>query len=311
MKRIPLFTIIFIIFFPLSGNIFAQPGIQTGLNEKEPLKRHIGAPFYPGAVYIRTTTGLDPYYETAEYITADNISAATVFFEEKLSEKHEITYEDKDNYMVIFLLKTWSSFPDKPPKEALEQLDHEPNVQLREFHEDRYTPLIQHFERKPDGKRKAAALREGHTLILYTYRISEVDRSADMLIGAWMESDRDLQKYWGSILEFMPNGTYKFTFTEPNLKYMAQKYAGTGPFKDMESSEVLKILFKKNPETGTYAITKNVISLKSPDPVDGQFMKNGLAGISSASLVLELVNNPKMVFVKLHKNKVEPRKRMK
>ncbi|MDO8643432.1 MAG: hypothetical protein Q7S00_00505, partial [bacterium] len=144
----------------------------------------------------------------------------------------------------------------------------------------------------------------------YTYRISEVDRSTSRLIGVWRESDRDLQKYWGSILEFRPNGTYKFTFTKENLKAMAEQYVGRGPFKDMGSEEVQKILSMKNPETGTFAITKNVISLESSNPVDGGRMKNGLANIGNASLLLELVNKPKMAFVRLHENKFEhPKKR--
>ncbi|MFA6471983.1 MAG: hypothetical protein WCU00_08080 [Candidatus Latescibacterota bacterium] len=302
MKHIASFILVFAFF----GITYAQPGIQSGLNEKEPAKRHLGAPLYPRAVYIRTTHGLDPYHETAEYVTVDDTSTVIGFFETRLHEKREITYEDKDTYLVIFLLKTWSSFPDSPPKEALTMLEREPNVQLRAFDANKYKPLIEFFDRRPERKARAEALRDGRTMILYTYRISEVDRSPGKLIGAWRESDRDLRKYWGSVLEFMPNGFYKHTFTEENLKAMAEQYAGTGPFKGMGSEVVKKILSSKNPETGTYAITKNVISLESSNPVDGERMKNGLSNIGNASLLLELVNKPKMVFVRLHDNRPEP-----
>ncbi|MDP2983462.1 MAG: hypothetical protein Q8O92_09045 [Candidatus Latescibacter sp.] len=306
MKRIVFFSIILLMFL---GNVYAQSGLQSGLNEKEPAKRQLGAPLYPRTVFIRTTAGLDPYYETAEYITSDDVSTVLGYFETRLPKKREIIYEDKDTYLVIFLLKTWSPFPDRPPKEALSQLEREPNVQLREFHEGPYAPLIEYFDRKPGGKPKADALREGRTMILYTYRISEVDRSKSRLIGAWKESDRDLAYYWGSILEFRTNGTYKFTFTEQNLKAMAQILAGREPFKDMGSDAVQKILAGKNPETGAFAITKNVISLESPNPVDGVQKKNGLASIGNASLSLELVNKPKLVFVRVPESKPAPGKK--
>jgi hypothetical protein len=131
-----------------------------------------------------------------------------------------------------------------------------------------------------------------------------VDMSTSKLIGAWRESDRDLAKYCGSILEFRANGTYKLTFTEQNLKVIAQKLAGKEPFKDMDSDAVQKILARKNPETGTFAITKNVISLESSNPVEGEQKKNGLASIGNASLLLELVNTPKMVFVRVRESRV-------
>jgi hypothetical protein len=299
--------IVFFIFLSLfAGNVFAQSGIESGLNEKEPSKRLLGAPLYPRAVYIRTISGLDPYYETAEYITGDTMDTVLGYFETRIPEKREITYEDKDNYIIIFLLKTWSPFPDKPPKEALNQLEHEPNLQLREFREGPYAPLIEYFYRKPGGKPKADALKDGRIMILYTYRISEVDRSASRLIGQWKESDRDLPNYWGSVLEFRPNGAYTITYTEQNLKGLSKIFAGKGPFRDLGAEVVYKILAGKNPETGAFAITKNVISMESKNPVDGNPWKNGLATIANASLSLELVNMPKMVYVRLPGSKPPP-----
>jgi hypothetical protein len=77
----------------------------------------------------------------------------------------------------------------------------------------------------------------------------------------------------------------------------------------MDARAVFRMLSGKNPETGTYAITKNVISMESPNPVDGIHRKNGLATISNASMSLELVNMPKMVYVRIPEHRPEHGKR--
>ena len=78
---------------------------QTGLNEKEPSRSQLGAPLYPGAVYIRTISGFDPYHTTAEYVTPDDMKTVLAFFERKLPEKRMFDYQDRRTYLFGFLLK--------------------------------------------------------------------------------------------------------------------------------------------------------------------------------------------------------------
>jgi hypothetical protein len=185
--------------------------------------------------------------------------------------------------MFGFLLKTWSKFPGKPKKDILHLLESEPNVQLVEYDSDSYTTLINYFDRKPEGKVKALALMNGRIMIRYTYRRSEDNPAAKKIIGLWRNTDRDQQKYYGSMLEFRPDGTYVFTFTDNNLKAMGK----TGsPNKS---------------EAGTYAILSTLISLKTNAPLAGEARKSGIASVRSVSLSLELINWPRLTFIRVAK----------
>jgi len=59
-----------------------------------------------------------------------------------------------------------------------------------------------------------------------------------------------------------------------------------------------------NPETGNYAIMSAFISLKTDKPLAGEARKSGMAAVGSASLSLELINWPRLTFVRI---KVTPR----
>jgi hypothetical protein len=268
-------TLIAGILLLLAGAAYSQ-----GFDQREPARSQLGAPFYPGAVYVRTVqSNLDQYHTTAEYVTDDKLDTAVAFFERKLAEKREVIYEDKETYLVAFLLVTWSKVPGTPKKSDLDLLDKEPTVQVRAYDSDKYRPLIDYFFRKPDGKKKVQALENGRTLIRYTFRKSDEDVSGKKIVGVWRESDRDMPQFFGSVIEFRADDTYTFTFTAANMK--ARGKSGASYL-----------------EKGKYAILDNVISLESGNPLEGQGNRSGMATVGAASLSIELVNKPRMTFLR-------------
>ena len=274
MKKIALFAAFFLI---TTGVGYSQ----SGLNEKEPERRQLGAYLYPGSVYIRTITGLDMYHETAEYITSADIKKVIEYFDRKMPEKRTFIFEDRQEYIYGFLLRTWTRFPENPDRDDLRRLDGEPNVQVTEYDPGRYATLISFFERKPDGKVKADALNNGNTMIRYTYRVEEVDRTAKRVVGVWRQTDRDQPAFLMSILEMRPDGTYRVSFTENNISH----HGRPGP--------------SPRSETGRYAVTGNVISFSTERPAFGGGRKSGIVTVGHASLSLELVGMPRLTFVRM------------
>lgn len=265
----------------LTGAAYAQ-----GFDEREPSRNQLGAPLYPGAVYLRTVqSNLDQYHTTAEYITDDKIETAVSFFERKLPEKREVFYEDKDTYLVAFLLVTWSKVPGTPKKSDLDLLDKEPSVQLRTYDSGKYGTLIDYFIHKPDGKKKVLALDNGHTLIRYTFTKNEEDVSGKKIVGTWRGTDRDMPRYFGSVIEFRPDGTYAHTFTAANLKARGKSGA----------------LYT---EKGKYAILDTIISLESANPLDGPNNRSGMAAVGAASLSIQLANSPRITYLRMHGERI-------
>jgi len=262
--------------------MFAVQANSQGLSEKEPSRNLLGAPTYPGAVFIRTVTGLDPYHETAEYITRDTIETVLAFFERKLPEKRQIFFEDKNLYMVAFLMKTWSKLPGNPKKDDLELLEKEPNLRVHTFDSTQYGTLIEYFRERPNGKVKADALENGKTMISYTYRLSEDETYGKNIIGAWKNVDRSLTGYYGSMAEFRENGTYTLTLTDENIKAI----------KNESGAKI---------ETGTYVVMNNTISLQSQNPVRGDTKKSGIINVGRASLSMELIGLPRLTFIRVRK----------
>ncbi len=260
--------------------LIAGAAYSQGFDEREPARSQLGAPLYPGAVYIRTVqSSLDQYHTTAEYVTDDKLDTAVAYFERKLGEKREVIYEDKDNYLVAFLLVTWSKMPGTPKKSDLDLLEKEPCVQVWEYDSGKYRTLTNYFVGKPGGNKKVVALENGRTLIRYTYRKSEENVSEKKIVGVWRETDRDMPQFHGSVIEFRADGSYTHTFTGANLKARGK----TG------SSYV---------EKGKYAVLDNVISLESGNPLEGTGNRSGMVNVGTASLSIQLVNKPRMTFIR-------------
>ncbi len=268
----------------------------AGLGDIEPDKSAMGAPLYPGAVFIRTVEVLDPYYESALYVTIDPIKTVEVYFERKLPEKQKAYYEDKSQYMTVFLLKTWSTFSGKPTKEELDNLEREPNIQIIDYNRDLYKSLAEYYESKPGEKQKAEALRTGHTMIRYIFRKTEQNTSADNIIGSWTSADRDLPIFFKSTITFDKNGTYIFTLTPDNVTALVLKLSSDK--KDSNETDLRTFIESRNPEKGTYVIMKSTITMESSTPVIEPATKSGLAKVGAALMSLEIIGWPRLSFLK-------------
>ena len=288
-------TIVMVLILFLPPLVSAQ---VVGEFEDEPTIKQLGAPLYPGSVYIRKIVGLDPYHETAMYISLVPMKMVETFFNRQLPEKRVVYYSDDGIYMTAYLLKTWSKFPSKPTREELSKLESEPSVQIHFYDPNPYEPLAEYFDKKPDGKIKANVIRNGKTMIRYTYEKSEEYKSSKQIIGSWMEASRDLEDYYGSILQFNTDNTYTLIFTAENIDSMTKKLASSKKFKGWHENDVKKYIEERNPENGTYVIMKNTITMISDNPVDGMKTKSGLANIGTATLSLELINKPRLIFLR-------------
>jgi hypothetical protein len=220
------------------------------------------------------------------------------FFNEKLVEKRVVYYSYDETYLTAYLLRTWSKFPGNPMKEELDMLENEPSVQIRFYDPAQYESLAEFFDRLPNGKVKAATIRAGKTMIRYTYPKVEGYKSSERIIAEWRETSRDLKEYYGSTMTFKKDGSYEFELTPGNISEMA-KNRSLRMMLGADSEDALKaILTERNPETGTYVIMRNSLSLESDNPLDGLRRKSGLARVGPVMLSMRLINKPRLTFIK-------------
>lgn len=265
---------------------------------EEPSVDELGAPLFPGADFIRKSVGLNPAYETAVYISLVPMKMVETFFAKKLWEKRVIYFSDEDIYLTAYLLKTWSRFPTNPDKDKLPYLENEPTVQILYYDPVGYEALAEFFDRRPGGKVKASTIRNGKTMIRYTYPHSIKYKSSTRIVAEWKETSRDLKNYYGSVLKFNANGTYTFNLTPKNIAEMAKNPWLKKSFGVNSYEEVKKHMENINPETGKYVIMRNSITLASDNPIDGQRIKSGLADVGFVMLSLTLINKPRLTFLK-------------
>ena len=287
-----------IVFILLLFSSFASAQV-LGQFQDEPTEDELGAPLFPESEFIRKSVGLDPYHETAVYISLVPMETVESFFEKKLPEKRVVYYSDKDIYMTAFLLKTWSKFPGKPTRDELPRLENEPSIQIIFYDPESYESLAKLFEKSPEGKIKATTIRNGKTMIKYTYKIVEEYKSSQKIISSWKEISRDLKDYYGSILEFKSDSTYTFRFTAENIDEIAKDLALSKEFKGKSGEDIKKYFEERNPENGKYVIMKNYITMVSEKPLDGMRKKSGLVDVGSATLSLTLFNKPKLTFLRM------------
>lgn len=289
-------TIVMVLFMIFFSSLVSAQAIEEF--ENEPTQEQLGAQLYPGAVFIRKTVGLDPYHETAMYISLVPMKMVETFFNRQLPEKRVIYYSNEDIYLTAYLLKTWSKFPGEPTREELLKLESEPSVQISIYDPSHFEFLAEYFDNKPDGEIKANVIRSGKTMIRYTYEKSEEYESSKQIIGTWKETSRDLEDYYGSVLQFNPDSTYIFAFTAENIDALAKKLASSKRFKNWREGDVKKYIEERNPEKGTYVIMRNTITMVSDKPVDGMKTKSGLANVGTVTLSLELIYKPRLIFLK-------------
>lgn len=271
---------------------------EIGITGKEPPKSVLGAPLYPGTVFVRTMSSLDPFYESVFYISPDPVVDVKNFFIRELPGIHVVQYIDMDEWVWTFLLKAWIPFPDKPTRDDLPLLDVSPNIQVRKYQRDLYDSLIELFETKPEAKKELEALKTGKTIIRYTYRKIEEDIGFTKIIGTWKNTDRDLPDYYGSIYTFKPDSTYTIALTPDNIAFIVKKLSSSKAFQDKFPQEIQTYIEKRNPEKGVFSIMRNNIDMATELPVIGDKLKSGLADVGSFSFSMQLINTPRLTFIR-------------
>ena len=236
------------------------------------------------------------------YITVDDFKDVEKFFHEKLNDKRMIYYQDRETYMTAFLLHTWSEFPGKPDKDDIMAMEKEPNVQIHAYDPNEYEALAEYYDRNEETKMRAAAIRIGETIILYNYSKPEKkDLSANKIVGDWNASDHDLAMYYDARLTFTGSGGYSLTLTDGNISTLAAELKKKPVWSGKTEAEIVTSLKEMNPERGTYTIMRNHITLKTDNPVVGEETKTGLADVGTVMLSLELINMPRLTFIRSYK----------
>lgn len=289
------YAIIIVLLFVGFSSVSAQLPDQLG---EEPTEKELNAPLYPGSLFIRKTENLDKTYLTAMYISLVPIDMVETFFTRKLPEKRIVYYEDKDTHLIVYLLKTWSKFPGKPTKDDLRKLESEACVQLRNYDPGPYESLCKFFEKRSDCLEKASIIRSGQTMILYTYESSDENKGSKQIIGSWNEVSRDLEYYYGSTVEFKGDGTYTFSLSQENIEALAKELYKNKKGEFTSESDLKKYLKERNPEKGRYVLMKNSITMISEKPVDDIPTKSGLYKVANTSLSLELIDKPRLTFLR-------------
>ncbi|MFC1490363.1 hypothetical protein ACFL6K_04050 [Candidatus Latescibacterota bacterium] len=300
MKYISIILILLSLF---SVSVSAQ-GIRQF--DVEPTEEELGAPIFPGAVYIRKSIRLNQNYETAIYISSDPIDTVKIFFAEKLSEKRVINISEDDTSLTAYLLKTSSKFPDNPTKDELVGLENEPTIQIIQYDPTIYESLAAFFERSTRGETIAETIRNGKTMLRYTYPRTYKNTSSEQVVATWRETSRGLREFYGSTLKFNDDGTYIFTLTTGNISELAQNPALIKILGLESEEDVRKHLEEKNPETGKYALMRTSITMVSDNPFDGQRIKRGQANVGPVMLSLSLINKPRLTFLKSRIRRTPP-----
>ena len=290
----------------ITMSVYAEETIIYG---KEPSPEILGAPPYPGFVFIRTVTALDAYYDTALYVTNDPVTDVLKFFSEKLSKTRVVKYKEENVWVRAYLLKRWIKIPDNPDRNELLILDSSPNVQVKKYQKHLYEPLIDYYRNKPDFQKQFEALENARTIIRYTYKNIDEDMAFKRILGTWKEVSRDLPVFYGSELQFNPDSTYVFTLTPENIDALANELLSEKKFKNMNKDVFKNYLEKCNPEKGRFSIMQNTISLETDNPVIGGKVKGGTANVKRFRrfvLSLQLEKIPRLSFIRKTKLEKKP-----
>ena len=265
---------------------------------KEPHVSELGAPPYPGAVFIRAMPSWDPYFETVLYVSSDTVGNVKNFFSREFPDVRVVQYSEENVWVWVFLLNEWIELPDEPSRDDLTILDASPNILVKKFQRILFEPLLELFETRPDAREKLEALKNARTIIRYTFQKIEEDFSFQKIVGKWKNVDRDLFDYNGSVLQFNPDSTYTFSLTPDNIAYQVKKLHSAKNIKNTNSVDLKKYIEGQNPEKGKFSIMRNSITMETDSPVVGGKVKSGLAEISSVTLSLQFINTPRLTYIR-------------
>jgi len=285
----------------ITMSVYAEEIIIYG---KETSPDTLGAPPYPGFVFIRTITlDLDAHYVTALYVTNDPVTDVLKFFSKRLPKARVIKYREENVWVSAFLLRKWIEIPDNPDRDELIKLDASPNVQVKKYQKHLYEPLIDYYLNKPEFQKQVEALENARTIIRYTYKNIAEDIAFEKILGTWTEVSRDLPCYYKSVLQLNSDSTYVFTLTPENIDALANKLLSEKKFKNMNKDVLKNYLEKSNPEKGRFSIMRNTISMETDNPVIGEKAKSGIAIVKTFLLSLRLEKIPRLSFISKSKLK--------
>jgi len=274
------------------------PAQEVTILGKEPQVEELGAPLYPGASFVRTLSSLDPYYETVIYVAPDPVGDVKNWFRDALPDARVVQYRDENEWVWTYLLADWIPFPDKPTRDDLPILDVSPNVLVRKYQRVLFEPLVEFLESREGTERQLEALANAKTIVRYTFRKIEEDIAFRKIIGTWVNTDRDLPEYYGSIYRFNPDSTYTYTLTPDNVRHLAEKLSGRAGFKGKSTDEIETFIRERNPETGEFAIMRNTIDMFVGSEPVGDEVKSGLTEVGKVIMTMQLINMPRLTFVR-------------
>jgi len=288
-----LFILLFILLLPS-----VEGFTDSRFMGKEPKKEFLGAPLYPGAVFLRTIGQLDPFYETALYITPDKPEVVKKYYNNKLPGVRVVSFLEENVWVWTFLLKKWIVIPDDPSRDDITILEASPNIQVKQFQKDYYSFLIEYFKVKPGSEKILDAIDKAGTIIRYTYEKPMPDKSITEIKGKWRNTDRDLPEFYGSIITFNADSTYTLQLTKENISAVASSPEIRKKYDIKDAGTIANKMSATNPEKGKYSIMRNTITLAADEPVIGYKTKEGLASAKTVTLVIQFVNMPRLTFIK-------------
>jgi len=277
---------------------FESGAQQANLFGTEPEHNVFAAPVFPGAEFIRVTASIDPFYESVMFVSSEPVGDVLDYYKEKLSDVRRIQFKEEFEWVWVYLLKSWIPMPKEPTREDLAILDNSPNVMVRKFQPDLFIPMMELMQTRSGFEARLKTLESAKSIIRFTYRKRQNDIGFTKLQGVWENVDRDLPEFQGSLISFNPDSSYVITLSDDNIEAIAAKMARSRRHAGKSVEELKPLVAANNPERGTFAILRNTIDLVSESPVIGTNVKGGLVEIRAVMFSVQLVNMPKLTFIK-------------
>ena len=261
----------------------------------------LGAPRYPGAVFIRILPTLDPYHFSVLYVTPDPVREVRRFFNDKLPSARMLQYVDEGEWCWVFLLDDEIEFPDDPGRNDLTMLDGTANVRIKKYQQNLYVPLVEYFRNSEGNEDRLEALGTAATIIRYTFLRVFEDTTSGNILGVWRNVDRSLPSFYGSVLTFRDDGTYAYELTGGNIEAITRDPRSV-PMLAMQGVTVadsVRIrLTERNPETGRYMAALRTLVLKPELPLWSVGTSSGIVEADRATLTVQFINMPRLTFIR-------------
>jgi hypothetical protein len=288
-------SVFLVTFVSCISSIEAKENAFTG---KEPDPSLLMAPLYPNVIFIRTMDALDPNYEIVIYVTPDTTDKVVAFFSKQLQEKNTTTYQQRNSLVTVFLLRDDPLITPARIEEDFTLLDQTPNIQVELYQKFLYEPLIVLLKTKLNSYREARALENAKTLIRYTYPRTKENVDFIRILGAWKNTDRDLNIFYKSTITFNEDKTYSLLLTQDNVTALADSASSLCPL-DVLDKDKIKNLKERNPEKGKFSLLRQSIVLTTEKPLVDKRAKDGTVKVGPSTLSLEFKGKPRLTFIRI------------